>query len=145
MFRYVPIVSALVASTLVGATGVEAQSFSCPIGREPACLDYGAVVCRSLAKCVSNDAICFNSYTCDFKGFVCKSKLDEIADEHENNIRKHNELVENYNMLQARLRSLGDEIENLESDLQGSKGQLDLLRRCVGNASDLEEAQDCKV
>ena len=32
-----------------------AQSFSCSYG-QPACLDYGAKVCSSFAKCVSEDA-----------------------------------------------------------------------------------------
>src|SRR5262245_13103089 len=60
------------------------QSLSCSYGSEPACLDHGAVVCKSTAKCVGNDAVCFDAFTCDYKGFVCKSKFDEAAEAYDN-------------------------------------------------------------
>lgn len=50
-----------------------AESFSCPIGRRGACLDYGD-------KVVSSDALCFSRMTCDYEGFVCKSTLTEFLD-----------------------------------------------------------------
>lgn len=54
------------------AVPVLAQSFSCPIGSKPACLSYGD-------KVVDSDAKCFNGYTCDFNGFMCKSDHDEYV------------------------------------------------------------------
>ena len=69
---------AVAVSSLV--TPSLAQSFSCRMGSQPACLDYGAKVCSSNGKCVTSDAVCFDSYTCNFQGFVCKSDMEELSD-----------------------------------------------------------------
>lgn len=61
------------------SNGLAQQSFSCPIGREPACLEYGAKVCSSLAKCVDESASCFRSSTCDYNGFMCVSDHDDYV------------------------------------------------------------------
>lgn len=105
------------------------DTFSCSFGKQPACLDYGDKVCSSRAKCVSNDAVCFESYTCDYKGFVCKSKFDELADEYDGLLNKcrniaseHDELVDDYNEL---LRKYKD------------------IQICVSYASTLDEARSC--
>jgi len=91
------------------------NDFTCPIGKQGACLGYGDKVCSSMAKCVSNDAVCFDSYTCNYKGFTCKSKFDDLATEYDS-------LVDRYNRL---LRAQRD------------------LESCVSYASSLEEAQTC--
>lgn len=64
-----------------------AQSFSCPVGKRAACLDYGD-------KVVDGSAQCFNSYTCDFSGFMCKS-------DHDSYVKKAKALVETYDGLKA--------------------------------------------
>lgn len=64
-----------------------AQSFSCPIGKRAACLDYGD-------KVVDGSAQCFNSYTCDFNGFMCKS-------DHDTYVKKAKALLETYDGLKA--------------------------------------------
>ncbi len=69
-----------------GGSG-SAQSFSCPIGKRAACLDYGD-------KVVDGSAQCFNSYTCDFSGFMCKS-------DHDSYVKKAKALVETYDGLKA--------------------------------------------
>lgn len=57
-----------------------AQNFSCPIGKRGACLDYNDNVCDGWnAKCVKKDAQCFDSYTCGYGGFVCKSDMDNLG------------------------------------------------------------------
>ncbi|EMS96984.1 hypothetical protein H009_14708 [Agrobacterium tumefaciens str. Cherry 2E-2-2] len=76
----------LVASTLAAGYG-SAQSFSCPIGKRAACLDYGD-------KVVDGSAQCFNSYTCDFRGFMCKS-------DHDTYVKKAKALLEAYDGLKA--------------------------------------------
>lgn len=76
----------LVASTLAAGNG-SAQSFSCPIGKRAACLDYGD-------KVVDGSAQCFNSYTCDFSGFMCKS-------DHDSYVKKAKALLETYDGLKA--------------------------------------------
>lgn len=93
-----------IIALMFGVSGtVNAQDFSCPIGTTAACLDYGDSVCSRLAKCVRNDAVCFDSYTCDYKGFICKSKaeerVEEIANEYDLLVRKYNTLVQENNRL----------------------------------------------
>jgi len=91
------------------------QNFSCRIGTSPACLDYGDKVCSSRGKCVTSDAVCFDNYTCNYKGFVCKSKLDEVVELHDDIVLQYNSLA-----------------RDAES-----------ARSCVNYASNLEEAQNC--
>ena len=104
-------------------------SFSCPMGKQAACLDYGDKVCPSYGKCVDDDAICFSSFTCDYKGFICKSKFDDLADdlayEYEKLVDKYNETVNKYN-------KTVEVIEEYEDQ-----------RTCVEYASTLEEAKNC--
>lgn len=76
----------LVMSASAAGNG-SAQSFSCPIGKRAACLDYSD-------KVVDGSAQCFNSYTCDFSGFMCKS-------DHDSYVKKAKALVETYNGLKA--------------------------------------------
>lgn len=92
-------------------------------------MEYGDKVCSSTAKCVSDDAVCFDSYTCGYQGFICKSKFDDLAIEHDDLLRKcrniaseHDDLVDKYNGLLRKYK----ELEN-----------------CVSYASSLEEAQAC--
>ena len=108
--------------SLAGSTGpIGAQGFSCSMG-QPACLDYGAVVCKSMAKCVGRDAICFDSYECDYEGFVCKSKMDDVVDEYDVLLKK---------------------AKGLQSSLISADDELSRLKACVGYATTLQEAQNC--
>lgn len=59
-----------------------AQSFSCSMGKRAACLDYGD-------KVVDQNAQCFNSYTCDFNGFMCRS-------DHDDYVKKAKKLLSTY-------------------------------------------------
>ncbi len=68
-----------------------AQSFSCPIGKRAACLDFGD-------KVVDGSAQCFNSYTCDFSGFMCKS-------DHDAYVKKAKALLEAHDGLKACISS----------------------------------------
>ena len=88
-----------------------AQGFTWMGGTEPACLGYGAIVCKRSAMCVSDDAVCFDANTCNYKGFICKSKFDDLADELDGKLRQYNLLVDNFNRLndtQNALRSCND-------------------------------------
>lgn len=105
----------VLAVALVSSGAANAQSFSCRLGTQPACLDYGDKVCSSRGKCVTSDAVCFDSYTCGYKGFVCKSKLDEIVDAHDVVVTKYNTLIDS----------------------------LDHVQRCVRHSDSVEEAQAC--
>ena len=71
---------AVIAFMLLALSGgADAQSFSCPYGKQPSCLDYNDKVCSSMGKCVTNDAVCFESYTCGYDGFVCKSDMESLT------------------------------------------------------------------
>lgn len=122
MHRFRAHIAPIVAACAISISAANAQSFSCSFG-EPACLDYGAVVCKSSAMCVSKDAICFDAFTCGYKGFVCKSKFDEAVDEIEDKVRRYNVLVDEFNALNDQHRSLRDCI--------GSAGSLDDARGCI--------------
>jgi hypothetical protein len=134
--RFIGMTGAVVAFAAAMAGGVHAQSFSCSFG-EPACLDYGAVVCKSSAICVCKDAICFDSYTCDYNGFVCKSQFNEAVAEIDEKIRRHNLLVAEYNELNERHARVTAELESLRNDKRSADS-------CVESASTLEEAQFCR-
>lgn len=114
--------------SLVSSAAV-AQSFSCRGGTQPACLDYGAKVCSSFSKCVSDDAVVFDRYQCDYKGFVCKSALDEV-------VTKHDEIVEDYNRM---LREKNELIDQYNTLAEKSRNMVN----CVRNATTVEDAQSC--
>jgi hypothetical protein len=115
--------------TLSNGTFAYGDSFTCSYGKKAACLDYSDKVCSSFAKCVNSDAICFNSGTCGYRGFICKSKFDglvndydELADKYNRSLRNHNDVVDEYNDLQKK-----------HSD----------LRSCVIYATTLDDAKNC--
>src|SRR5690606_30118732 len=82
---------------LTFASPTFSQNFSCRIGTQPSCLDYGDKVCSSGGKCVDSNAACFDSYQCGYEGFTCKSNVTECVDAHDRLLRKHNDLVEDFN------------------------------------------------
>ena len=124
----------------IGAvTSVKAQqTFSCPYGSQPSCLDYGDKVCSSLGKCVDESAKCFSAYTCGYEGFVCKSELDDVADEYQSLFSKYNSLINEYNDLLARHKR---DVQDY-NDLQESHSNLVF---CVARADTLDEAQNCSL
>lgn len=127
---------ALVAASFVGGQAAVAQSFTCNFGKQPACLDYGDKVCSSSGKCVSDDAICFNSYTCDYQGFVCKSDLLDVARKHDDLANDYNDLVGKYDELLRKAKSLANEYDELSSELEDAQS-------CVYYADTVEEARNC--
>ena len=84
----------------IGISKVEAQqNFSCSYGARGACLGYSD-------KIVDQNAVCFSEATCGFGGFVCKSKLEDVANEYDR-------LVNSYNDLSRKNRSLVDTAQEL--------------------------------
>lgn len=132
--RYVGVAVVLFAWLSADAN---AQSFSCSMGRQAACLDYGDVVCNSLAKCVRQNSICFDAFTCDSDGFVCKSVLDDAVDEIQDKVRAYNTLVSEFNDLNSNHKQALADAEILS-------GKLDSLLACVRRASTLDDAQSCR-
>lgn len=96
--------------------------FTCPYGKDAACLDYGDKVCSSRAQCVSQDAVCFDSYSCDYKGFVCKSDMENLARQCDEVQSAGKEILEKYNRL---------------------VDEYDDARTCVQLASSLAQAKRC--
>jgi hypothetical protein len=91
-----------------------AQSFTCPFGKDPACLDYGDKVCGSNEMCVDENAACFESYQCNYEGFTCKSNVTDCVAAHDDLLRAHNTLVTDYNELLVRAEDLAREVEDLK-------------------------------
>jgi len=122
--RWVPVLAAIVV-----ATSAQAQSFSCGIGKQAACLDYGDKVCSSYAKCVDQNAACFDQYQCDFGGFTCKSYVSDCADNLSDIAGKYDDVVYKNNELRELIKELTARIDELEF--------------CLSLADDLEDAQSC--
>ncbi|WP_232419302.1 MULTISPECIES: hypothetical protein [Paracoccus] len=114
---------------LAAASPALGQSFSCRIGTQPACLDYGDKVCSSSGMCVDRNAACFDQYQCNYEGFTCKSNVTECVEAHDSLLRKHNELVDDFN-------------ENLEI-AKRMAARLDDIESCLIYASTLEAAKRC--
>jgi hypothetical protein len=98
------------------------NEFSCSWGKRGACLDYNDKVCSSRAKCVDQNAVCLDWYTCNYMGFVFKSKLDDLADECQRVAEEHDSLVSTHNTLVLKHRN---------------------LQSCVSGARTLRDAQLC--
>lgn len=134
---------ALVAPFLWILPSPAGQSFSCSFGSEPACLDYGAVVCKRNATCVAKDAICFNSYTCDYKGFVCKSKFDDAVDAYDTQLRKYNELVDKFNLLNSAYEEVQTELASAGSELEAARARARRMSDCLERVDTIEGAKAC--
>ena len=147
------------------------QSFSCSFGTTAACLDYGDKICSSMGKCVSNDAVCFSSFTCGYGGFVCKSTLEDLADDYDklrnncnNIVNEYEDLRDRFNSLVSKFNNLNDEYSDLldrhnnlvgefndlnsnySSAIQNLEEKQDALfeyRSCVGSSNSLTEALSC--
>ncbi len=119
----------LLALTLI-PTGVGAQQgFSCSYGDRGACLGFGDTVCSSSKMCVDQNAACFDKYQCDYEGFTCKSNVTECVEAHDTLLRKHNDLIDDFN-------------ENLEI-AKDMAARLDDIESCLIYASTLEAARLC--
>jgi hypothetical protein len=116
--------------SIVASTPAFAQNFSCRVGTEPACLDYGDTVCSSRGMCVDANAACFDRFQCGYEGFTCKSNVTECADAHDALLAKHNALIEDFN-------------ENLEI-AKGIAERLDEIETCLIYASTLDQAKSCQ-
>lgn len=130
----------IVAFVTIVSGGAQGQGFSCAIGKQPACLDYGDKVCNSFAKCVSSDAVCFDSYTCGFEGFVCKSTLDDAIEER---VDQYNKLVREYNELKDEAVELSEAYTRVRSEHEDLTSEVEDYVRCVQWAGTIERAQAC--
>lgn len=121
-----------------------AQSFTCPIGKQPSCLEYNDNICDGYAaKCVKRDAVCFDSYTCDFKGFICKSKFDDAVEEYEDLQKEYNDLVNTANLCNANLSSVSTSLSSEEAKASRLQADLDRFKNCVESAETVEDAKSC--
>lgn len=140
MRSFSTLASALVligVALIIGIRPVIAQqSFSCPHGTQASCLDYNDKVCAFLSKCVSQDAVCFDSYTCDYKGFICKSKYDQIVNDYNNLLLENKRLVSSYNSLRVEHQENVDDYNSLLRKHTNAKS-------CITYANTLEEAKNC--
>lgn len=117
----------LVALTL--ASPALGANFSCRIGTQPACLDYGDKVCSSSSMCVDQNALCFSSYQCNYEGFTCKSNVTECVEVHDVLLRKYNNLVDSFN-------------NNIEISKELAE-RLDGIKSCLIYANSIEDAKVC--
>lgn len=116
--------------TVLTALPATAQNFSCRIGTQPACLDYGDQVCSSSGKCVDSSSACFDQYQCDYEGFTCKSNVTECVDAHDALVRKYNDLLSDH--------------EDLIEVAKGVEAQKQEIEFCLELANNLEDAKACR-
>lgn len=97
--------------------------FLCPDGTDAACLDAGDTVCPDLARCIDDQATCFDEYPCDpDEGFVCASEYDDMLNKLQQVAAQHDELAsENVALREKRLEQ----------------------KNCVINAATLKDAIRC--
>lgn len=112
------------------------SSFSCPYGKKAACLDYGDSACPINAKCVVSDAVCFDSNTCGYGGFICESEFDDLASEYDDLLddcktlsRDHDDLIDKYNRLLEKYKSKLSKYQEVEY--------------CVSHATTADEVKSC--
>jgi hypothetical protein len=125
----------LVAATLASGPAL-GQTFECRMGQNAACLDWGETVCTSQGMCVNKDAACFDSYQCDYKGFACKSDVDQCVEAHDKIARDYTTLLADYEALRQAGEELATSHERLERELEELKG-------CLSSASTIEDAENC--
>lgn len=113
--------SALLLGSLL-ALNVYGDTVYCEGNKQMMCLGFEQ-------KIVDNNAVCFEPFTCSQEGFVCKSELNDLADEHEALLAKHNDLANTYNEL---LNEYNSNVADFEE-----------TQRCLLAASTLEDAKGC--
>jgi hypothetical protein len=71
-------------------------------GVSAACQNYelyelGSKVCSSSSMCVDQNVAYFDNCQCDYEGFTCNSNVTECVEAHGIWLRKHNDLVDEFN------------------------------------------------
>lgn len=113
------------------------QSFSCPYGKEGACLDFGAQVCSSQGKCVSQDATCFAANTCyPWNEFVCQSDYNKLVEDY-------NQLLHNYNELLAKHNNLVDDYNTLRSGYNNLNNRYQAIVACLEASVTVNDYESC--
>lgn len=79
--------------------------------------------------CVDRNAACFDQYQCNYEGFTCKSNVTECVEAHGSLLRKHNELVDDFNENLAIAKDIAVQLDDIES--------------CLIYASTIEDAKRC--
>ena len=123
------ITTLLVMLALIPSSAISQQGFSCSYGDRGACLGYGDTVCSSRGMCVDQNSACFDQNQCNYEGFTCRSNVTECVETHDALLRRHNDLVDDFN-------------ENLEI-ARGMAARLDDVETCLIYASTLEGAKLC--
>jgi len=113
----------LLVITLVLVSNGAWAEFTCPNGLQAACLDSGDKVCPATAKCVAQNATCFDDYACGPDGgYVCASKYEAALQVQQHAVKKYDALAaENIHLREQRLER----------------------KNCVLNAARLEDAKRC--
>ena len=112
------------------------QNFSCSYGTRGACLRYND-------KIVDKDSVCFSEFTCDFKGFVCKAKFDDMVNAQDTLVRRHNELIRRNKELADAAREILDKNTALAVEYDNLQAKLRTLASAYDSqANELRSAND---
>ena len=134
----------VVAAILFGLSSPAAgQTFSCRIGQDAACLDWGETVCSSSGQCVSDIAVCLESYHCDDWGFACKSDVEACVEAHDRLVRECNSLLSDHDRLRELSTELAEDFDDLQDKFDALEVRLFDAESCVRNARSLSDAHSC--
>ena len=120
----------IIGAAMAVAWPAAGQDFSCRMGTQASCLDYGDTVCPSRGMCVDKNAACFDSNQCNYEGFTCKSNVTECVEAHDELLRKHNQLVDDFNANLEIGKTMATRLDNIESCLIYASS-LDAARLCA--------------
>ena len=126
------------------------QSFQCRIGQDAACLDWGETVCASGGKCVRESAACFDAYQCDYKGFACRSDVDQCIEAHDRITRDYSALLADYETLRGAGQQLAESHDVLQRELEDLRREVRELENaraeidaCLAMAESVTDAKLC--
>tara|TARA_B100000378_G_C17925750_1_gene371414 strand:+ start:297 stop:692 length:396 start_codon:yes stop_codon:yes gene_type:complete len=112
------------------------NNFSCPYGKQGACLDYSDKVCSAFSKCVDQNATCFNQSACGYGGFVCKSDLESLANDYDSLASRCKRVASDYD-------DLVNKYNDLVNDYNNQLEKHNSYKNCIEYSQSLDDAKLC--
>jgi len=105
-------------------------AFSCPFGKQAACLSASDKVCPLFARCVNHNSICISANTCRSGELVCGSDYDDLYEDYSQAIDDFNDLTKDYRQAIDKHNDLAKENNRLLSCIYDSNSLKD-LKLCI--------------
>lgn len=99
---------------------------------------------------MSESAACFDAYQCDYKGFACRSDVDQCIEAHDRIARDYKALVADYETLRRAGQQLAEAHDVLQRDLEDLRREVRELEEaraeieaCLAMAQSVNDAKLC--